>query len=58
MKINSSVTKAITETKYLSVDNHARYRLIMRLFYINYNRINYWLNAEDVYNELRENIND
>ncbi len=56
MKINSSVTKAITETKYLSVDNHARYRLIMRLFYINYNRINYWLNAEDVYNELRENI--
>ena len=41
MKINSSVTKAITETKYLSVDNHARYRLIMRLFYINYNRIHF-----------------
>ena len=58
MKLTPTLTKAITETKYLSVDNHARYRLIMRLFYINHERINYWLNANDVYDEVKEYISD
>lgn len=56
MKLTPALTKAITETKYLSVDNHARYRLIMRLFYINHERINYWLNVNDVYSEVSEHI--
>lgn len=56
MKLSQSVTKAINETKYLSVDNHARYRLIMRFFYINYMRINYWLNVSQVYDGVREHI--
>lgn len=58
MKLTPSLTKAITETKYLSVDNHARYRLIMRLFYINHEQINYWLNVNDVYDEVQKYISD
>lgn len=58
MKLTPALTKAITETKYLSVDNHARYRLIMRFFYINHEQINYWLNANDVYDELHKYIVD
>lgn len=56
MKITPALKKAITETKYLSVDNHARYRLIMRLFYINHEQINYWLNVNDIYGEVKNHI--
>lgn len=54
MKITPSLTKSVTETKYLSVDNHARYRIIMHLFYINHEQINYWLNVNYVYDEVKQ----
>ena len=42
----------ITETSYLTAENTKRYRPILRYFYEQYERINYMLYKEDVYNEL------
>ena len=53
MEISSKLTKQITETKYLSVENSNRYRPIMRVFFENYEKLNYWLFKEDVFNELK-----
>lgn len=53
MEINGKLTKQITETKYLSVENTNRYRPIMRLFFENREKLNYWLFKEDVFNELK-----
>lgn len=53
MEISSKLTKQITETKYLSVENTDRYRPIMRVFFENYEKLNYWLFKEDVFNELK-----
>ncbi len=53
MEISSKLIKQITETKYLSVENTNRYRPIMRVFYENYEKLNYWLFKEDVFNELK-----
>jgi len=52
----SILNKAITETRYLSADNYTRYRLIMRFFYINHEQINYWLNVNEVYDEVHKYI--
>ena len=35
MELSSKLTKQITETKYLSVENTDRYRPIMRIFFEN-----------------------
>lgn len=40
------------ETKYLTVDNADRYRVIIRLFYEKYEKLKYWLYQEEVYEEL------
>lgn len=42
-------TKPVPELKYLNADNVARYRLIMRFFYVNHSKLKYWLKTEDVY---------
>lgn len=55
MEVYEKLTKQISETKYLSVENSYRYRPIMRCFYHHYERLNYWLYKEDVYNELKDN---
>lgn len=52
MKITDRLTKQITETKYLAVENSWRYRVIVRCFYEQFEQINYILYKEDVYNEL------
>lgn len=52
MKISEKLIKPITETKYLSVDNVARYRTIIRFFYVQYEKIKYWLYKEEIFNEL------
>ena len=44
----------MTEAKYLNVDNTDRYRQIMRLFYLKYEKLKYWLYQEEVYEELKE----
>ena len=54
MKINEKLLKPIHEAKYLDVENTDRYRSITRLFYINYEKLKYWMYQEEVYEELVE----
>lgn len=55
MEVYEKLTKQISETKYLSTENSYRYRPIMRCFYNHYERLEYWLYKEDVFNELKDN---
>lgn len=55
MEVYEKLTKQIFETKYLNTENSWRYRPIMRLFYLHYEKLEYWLYKEDVYNELKDN---
>ena len=50
--------KAITETKYLSQENTYRYRPIMRFFYHKYEEAENWLFKEDIYDELKDKIDN
>src|SRR5699024_6703934 len=54
MKVHEKLLKPLIETKYLTVDNTDRYRCIVRLFYLNYEKLKYWMYQEEVYEELRE----
>lgn len=54
MKIQETVRKPMMEAKYLNVDNTDRYRPIIRLFYLQYEKLKYWLYQEEVYAELKE----
>lgn len=56
MKIHEKLLKPIHEAKYLDVENTDRYRSITRLFYINYEKLKYWMYQEEVYEELIEDI--
>lgn len=57
MEINETISKQITETSYLTTENTKRYRPILRYFYEQYERINYMLYKEDVWNELNGKTN-
>lgn len=46
--------KPINETKYLSVENAWRYRVIMRTFYIKDQQFSHWLTNEDVFEEVKK----
>ena len=46
--------KPMLEVKYLNVDNTDRYRPTIRLFYLNYEKLKYWLYQEEVYEALKE----
>ncbi|MBQ0064846.1 MAG: TIGR02677 family protein [Firmicutes bacterium] len=50
MDINT--LKPITEVNYLSAINVARYRFIIRTFFEEYEKINYWLYREDIYKKM------
>lgn len=54
MDINSSLLKVVDEIKYLNVENTWRYRCIMRFFYFEYEKMEYWLYKEDIFNELKK----
>lgn len=54
MKVTEKLIKPVMETRYLTVDNADRYRSIIRLFYLNYEKLKYWLYQEEIYEELRE----
>ena len=54
MLTHEKLLKPVVETKYLNVENTDRYRSIIRLFYLKYERLKYWLYQEDVYEELKE----
>ncbi|MBP3920758.1 MAG: TIGR02677 family protein [Bacilli bacterium] len=55
MLVTEKIVKQITEVKYLSVENTERYRPIIRYFFKQYEKLEYWLYKEDVFNALREN---
>lgn len=54
MRLKETVRKPMQETSYLSVENTDRYRSIMRLFYLHYENLKYWLYPEDIHVELQE----
>ena len=54
MKVSEIIKKPVVEAKYLNVDNSDRYRPIIRLFYLNYEKLKYWLYQEEVFEELKE----
>lgn len=54
MKIQEKTRKPMLEAKYLNVENTDRYRPIIRLFYLKYEKLKYWMYQEEVYEELKE----
>lgn len=52
MEIYDKLLKPITEVNYLRAENVSRYRLIMRYFFIEYERIHSWLHKEDVHDMM------
>lgn len=54
MKIQEKTKKPVLEAKYLNVENTDRYRPIIRLFYLKYEKLKYWLYQEELFEELRE----
>ncbi len=54
MKVNEKLVKPVREAKYLAVENTDRYRSIARLFYLNYEKLKYWMYQEEVFEELTE----
>ncbi len=54
MKMKEIVRKPMVEAKYLNVDNTDRYRPIIRLFYLNYEKLKYWMYQEEIYEALKE----
>ncbi len=52
--IHEKLTRPITEVNYLRAENVQRYRVIIRYFYEEHEKINYWLHKEDVYAKLIE----
>jgi uncharacterized protein (TIGR02677 family) len=48
--------KAITEAKYLSVENAYRYRPILRYFYEQQQRLRYWLRPEEILQAVKERM--
>ncbi|WDU82077.1 DUF2397 family protein [Caloramator sp. Dgby_cultured_2] len=57
MEINAKLQKQIDEVRYLTAENASRYRVIMRFFYLQYERMKYWLYKEDVFEELKNIAN-
>ena len=54
MKVSEKLIKPVKEANYLNVENTDRYRPIMRLFFLNYEKLKYWMYQEEVYQELIE----
>ena len=54
MHITDKLVRPITETAYLTAENVKRYRVILRYFYMQHERIKYWLDQEEVFQALQE----
>lgn len=54
MEFKENLFKQITETKYLTTDNTWRYRTIIRYFYLQYEKMKYWLYKEELFEELKK----
>ena len=55
MRVDEKLLKPLIETKYLTVENADRYRSIIRLFYVEYEKLKYWMYQEEVLDALKEN---
>ena len=54
MQITDKTMRPLTEAKYLNADNVSRYRAIMRIFLMHYDKLKYKLYQEDVFESMRE----
>ena len=54
MLVTGKLLKPLKETRYLNVENTDRYRPVLRLFYMNYEKLKYWMYMDEVYEELKE----
>ena len=54
MKVYDKLIKPIKEVNYLRADNVERYRLIIRYFFLEYEKIHYWIHKEEVYEEIHQ----
>ncbi|MDI3481254.1 MAG: hypothetical protein PWQ97_909 [Tepidanaerobacteraceae bacterium] len=52
--LNMELLKPLDEAKYLTQENAARYRVIMRFFYEQHQRLRYFLYKEDVFNYMKQ----
>lgn len=48
------MTRQIDETRYLTAENAWRYRVILRFFYLEYEKMQYYMYKEDVHAELTQ----
>lgn len=51
-----NIYKAVTEAKYLAVENAPRYRSILRYFYEQQQRLRYWLRPEEILQDVKERM--
>lgn len=56
MEVNEKLTKQITEVRYLNVENTERYRPIIRYFFKQYEKLEYWLYKEEVFINLKDSF--
>lgn len=54
MKVYDKLIKPIKEVNYLRADNVDRYRLIIRYFFLEYEKFHYLMYKEDVYEKIRQ----
>lgn len=54
MEVSERFLKPVCEMKYTHEPNYYRYKLILRYFYINYEQYRYWLDKEEIYDEVKK----
>ena len=48
------VGRKITESKYLNQENSFRYRNILRIAFYKYEKMKYWLDQNEIYEEIKK----
>lgn len=54
MKVYDKLIKPIYEVNYLRAENVDRYRLIIRYFFLEYEKMHYWQHKEDIYSQIHQ----
>ncbi|UZQ52343.1 TIGR02677 family protein [Clostridium kluyveri] len=54
MEVTDKLMKQIDEMRYLTAENAWRYRSILRFFYLQYEKMKYWMYKEEVFEELKK----
>lgn len=52
--LNMELLKPLDEARYLTAENASRYRVIMRFFYEEHQRLRYFMHKEDVYRYMKQ----